>query len=287
MPTPAVQGRRREGWDAPARSPAQERFYRELMAIDRLPSAPEVAQKLLLAVNREDAHVRQLTDLIARDQSLTAKLIGLANSAFFSSRVKITSIPQATTLLGFGRVRDIVLGLSVWSTFGGKTAGARRWRKVLWSHSAMVAATAKMLSERTGTDGAEAFAAGLLHDVGKLVLGLRLGDSYWAMLDEAAESSQPVATLETDMFGCHHATVGGWLLQLWRIPTPLVDAVALHHDPLTTEFGFDVPAIVATADRLLNATDTDSGVDASTVLDELRAFAPGLLTQDSWRELYA
>jgi putative nucleotidyltransferase with HDIG domain len=288
MPRQAARGARvREAWDAPSRSEAQERFYRELMAVDKLPSAPEVAQRLLLAVNREDSHIDQLAALIGRDQSLTARLLALANSAFFSTRVRVTTIPQATTLLGFSRVRDLALGLSVWSTLGGKSPAARRWRKTLWGHSSMVASTAKMLVERTGGDGGEAFAAGLLHDIGKLALGIRLGETYWALLEEAANEGQPVATLEMDVFGCHHATVGGWLLQLWRLPTALVDAVAAHHDPLVPDYGLDLPAIVATADRLVSATDTDTGVDSAAVLDELRNFAPGLLTPESWRELYA
>jgi HD-like signal output (HDOD) protein len=288
MPMRTARGVRvREAWDAPSRSPAQERFYRELMAVDKLPSAPEIAQRLLVAINREDAHLGHLAALIARDQSLAARLLGLANSAFFSMRTRVTTIPQATTLLGFDHVRDLALGLSVWSTLGGRSPAARRWRKSLWSHSAMVASTAKMLVERTGGEGGEAFAAGLMHDVGKLVLGLRLGDSYWALLEEAAADGQPVATLEMDVFGCQHATVGGWLLQLWRLPATLVDAVALHHEPLVPDFGLDLPAIVATADRLVNATDTDTGANSAAILDELRNFAPGLLTPESWHELYA
>src|SRR5438093_13722674 len=93
--------RRREGWDAPERSAVQERFYRELMAVDRLPSAPEIAQRLLVAVNREDAHVSELIRLIVRDQSLVARLLRLANSAFFSVRTRVTSVEQASMLLGF------------------------------------------------------------------------------------------------------------------------------------------------------------------------------------------
>src|SRR5205823_2584398 len=165
MANDAAGTRRREGWDTPERSPAQERFYRELMAVDRLPSVPEIAQRLLVAINREDAHVGHLTALIVRDQSLTARLLRLANSAFFSIRTRVTSIQQATTLLGFARVRDLVLGLSVWGALEGKGPGARRWRRTLWSHTSLVAAAAKTLAERTGGDSGAAFATGLLHDV--------------------------------------------------------------------------------------------------------------------------
>src|SRR5262245_58414477 len=114
--TALVRAKQRDPWDAPARSPAQERFYRELMAADQLPSPPEVAQRMLVAVNRDDVRVQDLAKLIARDQALTARLLRLANSAFFAIRSRVTSIPQAVTLLGFVRVRDLVLGLSVWTS---------------------------------------------------------------------------------------------------------------------------------------------------------------------------
>jgi len=283
----ALDTRRRGLWDAPERSAAQERFYRELMAVDRLPSAPEIAQRLLVAINREDTHIGHLTTLIVRDQSLTARLLRLANSAFFSIRTRVTSIQQATTLLGFAPVRDLVLGLSVWGALESKSPGARRWRRALWSHTSLVAATAKTLAERTGGDAGAAFTAALLHDVGKLVLGLRLGDSYWSMLDEAAADGHEAAAVEEAAFGCHHATVGGWLLQLWSLPPALVDAVALHHEPLVADFGLDLAAVVAVANRLVGATDPTSGVARDQVLDEIRAFAPGLLSADAWPEMYA
>ncbi len=287
MSAAGVQRVERGAWDAAARSAAQERFYRELMAAQQLPSPPEVAQRMLLTVNRDDVRVDELTKLIARDQSLTASLLRLANSAFFAIRTRVTSIPQAVTLLGFGRVRDLVLGLSIWTSLDGKDPVGRQYRRKMWAHTAMVAAAAKMLAERTGGDGGAAFAAGLLHDVGKLILGLRLGATYWDLLDAAPAEDKTAAEIEIATFGCHHGIVGGWLLQLWQLPPALVHPVAMHHDPLDPTFGFDVTTAVAVADRLVNATDGASGVARADVLDEVRAFAPGLLGSDEWQQLYA
>jgi putative nucleotidyltransferase with HDIG domain len=256
------------------------------MAAQQLPSAPEIAQRMLVAVNREEATVDDLAKLIARDQSLTARLLRLANSAFFATRARVTNIPQAVMLLGFSRVRNLVLGLSIWTTLDGGDPAGRRYRSRMWMHTAMVAATAKAIADRTGADGSTAFAAGLLHDIGKLVLGLRLGASYRSLLDEAAERGEGAETVELEAFGCHHATVGGWLLQLWQLPPALVDPVALHHEPLEAEYGMDVPAAVAVANRLVTATDPASGVARQDVLGEIREFAPGLLSAESWRELY-
>jgi putative nucleotidyltransferase with HDIG domain len=274
-------------WETPERSPALERFYRELMAVDQLPSAPEIAQKMLVTINRDDANLRDLSNLIVKDQSLAVRLLRMSNSAMFAVRSKVTSIPQAVTLLGFGRVRDLVLGLSVWGALDAKSPAGRRYRKALWTHAATVAAASKSLAAKAGVDQGEAFTAGLLHDVGKLVLGLRLGDSYWEMLDEASEHGESADAVEMAAFSCHHATVGGWLMQLWKLPPALVDGVALHHEPLTPDFGIDLPSVVAIANRLVDASDPTSATTRADVLDEIRAFAPGLLDTEHWQETYA
>jgi putative nucleotidyltransferase with HDIG domain len=277
---------RRRAWDGPARSPALERFYRELMAVEKLPTAPEIARRTLATVNRDNASLNDLALLIARDQALAARLLRIANAAFFAVRGKVTSITQAVTLLGFARVRDLVLGLSVWGALEGTSASARRFRKRLWVHSSMVAAAARMLTERTHGDEGNAFTAGLLHDIGKLVLGLRLGDTYWELLEDA-DSEGGAAEAEHAAFSCDHATVGAWLLQLWGMPPDLVETVALHAEPLVTTHGFDATTIVAVADRLLHATDASSGSAREDVLDELRASVPGLVEDDTWREIWA
>jgi putative nucleotidyltransferase with HDIG domain len=277
---------RRRNRDEPVRSPALERFYRELMAVEKLPSAPEIARRTLATVNRDDANLGDLVTLIARDQALAARLLRIANGAFYAVRGKVTSIPQAVTLLGFGRVRDLVLGLSVWGALEGSSAAARRFRTRLWMHSSMVAAAARMLAVRTRGDEANAFTAGLLHDVGKLVLGLRLGESYWELLEDAGDDGG-AAAVETASFSCDHATVGAWLLQLWGMPPELVDPVAFHTAPLMPELGLDTINIVAVADRLLHATDASSGTARADVLEDLRATVPGIVDGDTWREIWA
>ncbi|HEV7734370.1 MAG TPA: HDOD domain-containing protein [Candidatus Binatia bacterium] len=286
LPATASAPRRRV-WDPPSRSPVLERFYRELMAVESLPSAPEVAQRMLVAINRDDVSLRALSSLIERDQSLAARLLRLANSALFAVRTKVTGISQAVTLLGFSRVRDLVLGLSVWGALEGSSPEGRRYRKHMWNHTAMVAAAAKLLAERTrSADPGQAFTAGLLHDVGKLVLGLRLGDTYWSLLDDAVEQGGAAAA-EQEAFGCNHGMVGGWLLQLWGMPLVLVDPVALHTEALDPDYGLDLPAIVAVADRLVHSTDASSGAARQDVLDELSAFAPGLVDGNAWKEIWA
>ena len=270
----------RPEWSPPERNAAQERFHQQLMQIDQLPSAPEIAQRMLASVNRDDANAKDLAALIAKDPSVTAKLLRLANSAAFALRTEVTSVQQAVTMMGFGRVRDVVLGLSVWGALDkGTSAAAVRHRKALWAHSAAVAATGKMLAERSGNDPGAAFTVGLLHDVGKMVLGLRLGDSYWEMVDDAVAHGETITTMETNAFGCHHGLVGAWLLELWKLPPSIVEAVSVYHEPLVHAFGLDLPAILTISDRLVNATDV------TPVIEEAGPLAPHLFTLEQWAEL--
>lgn len=273
-------------WDTDERPPALERFYRQLMAVDKLPSAPEIAQKMLVLISKEDVDFRQLAATIQRDPSLAARLLRLANSALFALRAKVSNVPQAVTMLGATRVRELVLGLSVWGALDARSVNGRRYRKELWTHAAAVAAASRLLASSAGFDPSEAFSAGLLHDIGKLVLGIRLGDTYWSMLDEARIDRRSAAEVELQSFGCHHGVVGGWLLQLWRLPPNLVDAVALHHEPLDPAYGLDTAALIAVADRLVQASAAE-GEESEALMEEVRRFAPGLLDDDRWRETYA
>jgi len=117
------------------------------------------------------------------------------------------------------------------------------------------------------------------------VLGIRLGDSYWSMLDEAQERGTGSAEVECEAFQCHHGLVGGWLLQVWQLPPLLVDAVALHHDELVPDYGVDLPLLIGIADRLVNAA---GGAAGEQVVAEARAVAPGLVAEGAGgRELVA
>jgi len=270
----------RPAWKPSARTPAQERFYRDLVKIDQLPTAPELAQHMVASASDPDVDLHDLCDMIGRDLAVAAKLLRLCNSAAFSFARPVTSIQDAVLLMGFARVRDIVLGLSVFGALeDGDRASAER-RKALWTHSVTVATAARLLAERTRRDASAAFTVGLLHDIGKLLLGMRLGQSYWEMIDEAARSGEPATAVETAAFGCDHAIVGGWLLEIWRLPAPLVQAVTLYHEPQSLEYGFDLTSILGIADRLV--LESQAGEERS---ENLASLTSGLLAADDCAEL--
>ena len=262
---------------------AFERFYRQITDRDELPTIPEVARHLMMAVNCETTSPRELASLIGRDQSLAATLLRLANSAFFGLQRTVTDLGHAVTLLGFGNVRDLVMTLSLWSIIGDGDPTTSKRRKPLWIHCASVAAAAKLLAKRVGRlDAGEALSAGLLHDIGKLLLGLRLGATYWEMLDRADEAGEDSTTVETDAFGIHHGTVGQYLLQLWALPQPLYEAVSLHHEPLDYGRAIGIQQVVSAANRVVHLMVRGS---EEGIVELLETLAPGRLTAEAWPAL--
>jgi putative nucleotidyltransferase with HDIG domain len=213
-----------------ARHASAERFRKELRDFEEIPGAPHVLGKVLeLTEENTTVSTNALADVIACDAALSARLLAVANSWAVGGTRSVVHIPQAILRLGFTQVRDLVAGVSVWARLGESRGITPTRRYALWLHSATVAAVAKRLARRAGLDPGRAYVCGVLHDVGKLVLGLRLGDTYWHMLEEAEERGDGLVRLEMESTGCHHATVGGWLLSRWGLPAPIVEAVSHHH----------------------------------------------------------
>jgi HD-like signal output (HDOD) protein len=248
---------------------ALDAFRRRLLDFDHLPAAPEILTKVVSLAGDANASTKLLAELVGRDPALSARLLSLANSSFVGAARTVTSITQAVVLLGFAQVRDIAVGVSVWGGLGESQGITPTRRRALWLHSVTVAAVARRFAERAGQDGATAFAAGLIHDVGKLVLGLRLGDTYWGMLEDADERKVDIVDLEENAFGCHHGVVGGWLLSLWKLPTPLVEAVDGHHAP---SGGKGIAPLLALADAIVVCMTAN--LDDERLLASLLKHAP-------------
>ncbi len=267
-------------WSAEPDPEAFERFYRQVTDRDDLPTIPEVARRLVVAVNRETTTGRELASLLSSDAALVAKLLSLANSAFFALARPVTDVGHAVTLLGFGTVRDLVMTLSLWGSLGDKDPATRARRRSLWIHCASVGAIAKALAKKIGRiDTGEALSAGLLHDVGKLLLGLRLGGTYWEMLDQACADGMEPTAVEIETFGVHHGVIGQYLLRLWALPETLCHAVSQHHEPLVATAPVGVVQVVNAANLLADFTAPAHDPEAGVILETL---APERLRADMW-----
>ena len=220
-----------------------------------------------------------MVDVIEHDQALTGKMLRLANSAFFGQSRRVATIPRAVVLLGFSTVRNLALSVKVWDALGSGVARAQL--EELWTHAVAVGVAAKTLAARLRAgDPDEAFTAGLMHDVGRLVLAMRFRDEYWRAVGGTAES-EPIERIESATFGVDHAEVGGWMLEAWSLPPGIVEAVREHH----AEQGRPgVPGLLALTDRLVAWTDLATGAvrpEASVVLEAAGALG---VTPALWDE---
>lgn len=271
---------------SPGRARRCDRAFEQFMNLGQLPSAPEIMQVILSEMDQENVSVRAVASLIERDRALTAALLRLANSVLFTNTCAVTTVVQALTFLGLRRVRNLVIGLSLWDVFGGWLGKGRRLRPLLWEHAISVAATAKCIAGRTGVSSAEAFAAGLLHDIGKVALGHRLGDEYWDLLELADARHADLVALEHEVLEYDHALVAEWVLQLWHVPATLVAAVADHHQEVADRSSWDLASVVALADRVVETERVEGGA-APPLADALRTLAPTLVDDHEWPRLAA
>ena len=201
-----------------------------LADIRNLPSLPAVVNELIRALDNELTGIQQLAEGIAKDQSLAARALRVANSPFYGVQHKVASIHDAIVILGFRAVGSLVMAASVTNYFPPPTS------KVFdpvsfWRHGIGVAISARALAREVGLDAEAAFSAGLLHDIGVLMLLSTHPEAYVPVLEASRERDCPLAAAERDALGFDHAEAGAALAARWQLPDEIARAVAQHHAP--------------------------------------------------------
>ena len=201
--------------------------------ISTLPSLPVIFMQLMQELRNPNASVERVADLVSRDVAMTAKVLQLVNSSFFGLTVHVKDVHHAAGLLGLNSLKPLVLSAGVFRQLEESRVPAALAEQVL-DHSLAVGALAKRLAEAEGLDrdaADNAMLAGILHDIGKLVLADHFGIEYAHVCMAAECADFPLLNAELDQFAASHADIGGYLLGLWGLPQDLIEAVALHHDP--------------------------------------------------------
>jgi HD-like signal output (HDOD) protein len=215
----------------------QDEKLRALVAqMGVLPSLPSLYFRMLQELQSPDASAERIGEIVGMDLAMTAKLLQLVNSAFFGISRKISNPTEAVQFLGVGTVRSLALTIHAFSCFDeGKLAEFSFER--IWNHSVTVGVFAKKMSQLEGSESMtadESFIAGLLHDIGKLMLISNMTKDYRGVMSLVQQQKLSVSQAEAKIFGATHAEVGAYLLGLWGLPVPIVEAVALHHHPSTS-----------------------------------------------------
>jgi HD-like signal output (HDOD) protein/CheY-like chemotaxis protein len=256
-------------------------------AIDTLPALPGVYTELVAVMAAPEACLDDVTAIVARDAGITAKILQLVNSSFFGVARSIDSLRDATSYLGLNMIRDLTLSMEVFRAFDGTRRPPGFSIEERQAHATLTGRIArKLLSDKSLAESA--FLAAMLHDVGALILATASPEDYERSLSAATQRGQPVHTLEKELSGVSHAEVGAYLLDLWGLPYPIVEAVANHHHPSRVNHEtFDVLGAVHVSDALSHELSASpSSTPPELDLDYLDAL--GVLQRlPEWREIAA
>jgi HD-like signal output (HDOD) protein len=208
-----------------------------LRRIRDLPSLPEVVDQIVHLMAQPNTPASDIAKLIAYDPGLTSKVLRMVNSAAYGLQRQITSIQHGIMLLGFNTVRGLVLSASILKLFENESAQTTLNFRAFWTHSVLTGLTAKVITQTLKipqTD--DAFSAGMLHDIGKMVMSLYLKPQYPAVLAHAKTYNMPChgqgfVQLERDQLGLDHPDVGKLVAQKWKLPVPITEAIGFHHQP--------------------------------------------------------
>jgi len=254
-----------------------------------IPSLPGMYHEIMAELRSEDASLERIARIVSKDAGMTAKVLQLANSALMGVRYEVSNPTQAVTLIGTEMVRALVLSVHVFSQFEDQQ-GAVPHLTALWEHSIAVGCLAQRIA--AGEKCAkglvdESFTAGLLHEIGKLVLLAQMPKEYGVILENVKEKSATLAAAEREQFGCTHADLGAYLMSLWGLPHPLIHAVAFHDRPAeSVEKRFSSLTAVHGADAVVSSTN-GSLILQDVQLDEKYLQELGLGGRELvWRELY-
>jgi len=195
--------------------------------VQKLPSMPSLVMEIMESLNKENVDVSTLANKVALDHAIVARVLRVANSPFFGMSRQIVTIPEAISVLGLNNLRGMVAAAAIINAFS-SSRSRFHWQK-FWRHSIGAGACAKVLAKRAGLNAEAAFTAGLLHDIGYLVMCMYFPEAYAQLVQSDSDSTAESLQAEQATLGMDHAALGGEMARRWRFPQPMAEAVRLHH----------------------------------------------------------
>jgi len=219
--------------------------------IDDLPPMPHLSSKMLQILSEPDSSVNDLTTVLVKDQSMMATLMKVSNSVLYRTGGEISTLDNAVTRLGFKTVRSLILTATTHSLFPKDNAKLEAMSQILWQHSKECGLASQRVAEIVGFHAPEeAFVAGLLHDIGKLSILLKLTSDYTNIVKQQKSGGTPSIEAEKNVLGFDHTEVGGRLMDKWKIPGNIAACVKFHHAPQKADQFEKLAYIVALGDCL-------------------------------------
>ena len=248
----------------------------ELIAnLGELPPLPQVAAQVLRVSADPDANAEDLRKVISMDQALTLQILKISNSAMFGMVREVTTLTQAIMTLGFSTIKSVVIASSAKNLYHRGAVGFQE--RLIWEHALVSAIGSRAFARALRFPRLEeAFIGGLLHDIGKSVLGVKFPDHYAAIQRTTYNDKGLSLDLELESFGFDHAMVGEALVSRWNLAPSLQAAVRWHHDPAHAPAPHrELTALVALANQL--ALEEQAGIGSPALLEAATAQALDIL----------
>jgi len=231
---------------------SKKKYETLLRRVGDLPALPDMVNKIIAKLNRPNVPASDIARLISYDPGLTTKFLRIVNSAAYGFYSQISSVQHAIMILGFGMVRGVVLSASIFKMFENKTyAGLDP--ETFWRHSIGTAVASRLIANhRRIAYSDDAFSAGLLHNIGQMIMDYYFNQEYKLVLDQAkvegiALYDSAFAELERQILGFDHTEVGQQLAQKWRLPNTFAEVIRFHHHPEEAKDAVDLVYVVALA----------------------------------------
>lgn len=230
--------------------------------VNDIPAFPQTVIKIMELLKEPRSAAIDIEREIMKDQGLTAKVLKMANSAFYSGRRQIKTVVDATVLLGFDTVQSIVLASTVGKVMEKELKGYSYERSALWRQSQISAIMARSIAKKAKFPNPDiAYTAGLLKDVGKVILDEYVHDSYTQILDKISQETISYVSAEEEVLGFNHGQVGAKIVEKWRLAPELVEAIEFHHNPFLSVMNIELVSIVHISDGLVMMMGLHEGID--------------------------
>lgn len=242
-------------------------FAEKFRQIGNIPTLPQAATRALAIANDPKCSVGDFSKVIEADPALATSLLKLVNSSFYAGNTKISNLTTAITRLGLRETQNLILAVSVRSVFRWMPKDQQMERDRLWRHSGLTGVLCRQINEKLGFDfGGEEFAAGLAHDLGRIMLAVGYPDVFCKLTDKKTIDETTLIVEEETLLGFNHADLGAWLADMWNLPAELTEAIQFHHQPDKAPTHAMLSSIVCLAEEMANymeMTRSVEGIDLS------------------------
>jgi len=233
-----------------------------LQKVNAIPAFPATVIKLIKMMDDPNVSVSSIKEVIRTDEGLTVKLLRVANSAFYRGRREIKTIEDAVVVLGLRTVKSMIFSVTVSPILSKELSGYDLGKEALWRQSQLSAMTAQTIAKKCRFKEVDlAYTAGLLKDVGKVVLDEYVKNNFDEVMKQVEEKNVAFIEAESEVLGFTHAEVGAKIAERWNLPPEIVEVIRYHHEPAKAELNPKLAMICHLADDLIMMMGVNIGAD--------------------------